>query len=146
MPAHIHPSLRWFNCESRPLFNGVVYPGSVSRTTQGPPRAQSPFARLRHYLHRRHVYCTASEGVTPPSSLIRTHASNQNPPYRFRFPYTEGLCRLLSAPAGSWPFPTLSLRSVYRCLDPYPATTYRCMCPFLPDRHRPLLRVKKIGS
>jgi len=25
-----------------------------------------------------------SEGVTPPSSLIRTHASDQNPPYRFR--------------------------------------------------------------
>ena len=26
----------------------------------------------------------SSEGVTPPSSLIRTHASDQNPPYRFR--------------------------------------------------------------
>ena len=56
------------------------------------------------------------------------------------------LCRLRRAPAGSWPFPTLSLRSLYRCLDPYPATTSRCVCPLLPDGHRPLLRVKKIGS
>jgi len=80
MPAHVHPSLRWFTCGSRPLFNGIVSPGSVSRTIQGPPRAQSPFARCRRYLHRRHK---TSEGVTPPSSLIRTHAPDQNPPALF---------------------------------------------------------------
>lgn len=61
-------------------------------------------------------------------------------------PISSGLCRLPRAPAGRWPFPTLSPRSVYRCLDPYPATIHRCICPFLPDGHRPLLRVKKIGS
>ena len=55
MLAHIHPSLRWFTCEYRPLFNGLAYPGSPSRTIQGPPRAQSPFARWRRYLHRRDV-------------------------------------------------------------------------------------------
>ena len=56
MLTHIHPSLRWFTCESRSIFNGIVYPGSVSRTSQDPPRAQSPFARWRRYLHRRDVH------------------------------------------------------------------------------------------
>ena len=83
MPAHIHPYLQWFTCESRPLFDGLVYPGTESRTSQGPPRAQSPFARWRRYLHRRAVQRTTSEGVTPPSSLLRTHAPHQNPPVLF---------------------------------------------------------------
>jgi hypothetical protein len=86
MLAHIHPSLQWFACKARPFFNGLVYPGSVSRTIQGPPRAQSPFARWRRYLQRRNVYCIASEGITPPSSLLRTHAPDQNPPLLFGFP------------------------------------------------------------
>ena len=42
------------------------------------------------------------------------------------FPISTGLRRLLRAPAGRWSFPTLSLRSLYRRLDPYPATTQRC--------------------
>ena len=83
MPAHIHPYLQWFTCETRPVFNGLVYPGSVSRPSQGPPRAQSPFARWRRYLNRRGVSRTKSEGVTPPSSLLWTHATGQNPPVLF---------------------------------------------------------------
>ena len=83
MLAHIHPSHQWFACESRSLFNGLVHPGSVSRTIQGPPRAQSPFARWKRYPHRRDVYRSTSEGVTPPSSLLRTHAPDQNPPSVF---------------------------------------------------------------
>ena len=59
---------------------------------------------------------------------------------------SAGLCRLLRAPAGGWPFPTLSLRSLHRRLDPYPATPERCSRPLLPARHRPPLRVKRIGS
>ncbi len=86
MLAHIRPSLQWFTCEHRPLFNESFSPGSVSRTIQGPPRAQSPFARSRCYLDRRDLACIASEGVTPPSSLIRTHAPDQNPPTDFGLP------------------------------------------------------------
>jgi hypothetical protein len=98
MLAHIHPSLRWFACEDRPILNGIVHPGSVSRTTQGPPRAQSPFARSRCYLDRRDLSCIASEGITPPSSLIRTHAPDQNPPTGFSFPIQRvfaGCCQAL---------------------------------------------------
>ena len=83
MLAHIHPFLQRFACEHRPIFNGIVIPGSVSRTIQGPPCAQSPFARLRRYPFRRDVFCITSEGVTPPSLLLRTHAPDQNPPILF---------------------------------------------------------------
>ena len=58
-------------------------------------------------------------------------------------PISAGPCRLLRAPAGRWSFPTLSLRSLYRCLDPYPVTALRCSCPFLPGSHRPHLTCKK---
>ena len=120
MPAHIHPYLQWFACEHRPIFNGLVYPGTVSRSSQGPPRAQSPFARSRCYLFRRNVTCITSEGITPPSSLLWTHATDQIPPADFSFLYTAGLCRLLPVPAGRWSFPMLSLQSLHGCLDPYP--------------------------
>jgi hypothetical protein len=55
MPAHMRPYLQWFTCEHRPLFNESFSPGSVSRTIQDPPRAQSPFARSRCYLNRRNL-------------------------------------------------------------------------------------------
>ena len=132
MLDHIHPSLRRFACKARPILNGLVTPGSVSRTIQGPPRVQSPFARLRRYLFRRDVFCTSSEGVTPPSSLLRTHAPVQYSPVLFGSPYSTGLCRLSPAPAGLWSFPTLSLQSLPRCLDPYPAAFSGCLCSFLP--------------
>jgi len=46
-------------------------------------------------------------------------------------PRTAGPCRLLPAPAGRWPFPTLSLRPLRRRPDPYPAALLGCSCPFL---------------
>ena len=106
-------------------------------TIQGPPRAQSPFARLRRYLFRRDVFCITSEGVTPPSSLLRTHAPDQSPPVLFGSPYSTGLCRLSPVPAGYWPFPTLSLQSLHRCLDPYPGMPLWCPRPFLPRELQP---------
>ena len=146
MLAHIHPYPQWFACEHRPLLNGLVNPGSVSRTSQGPPRAQSPFARSRCYLSRRNVLCIASEGITPPSSLIWTHATDQVPPAVFSLLYTTGLCRLLPAPAGKWSLPTLSLQSLHRCLDPYPEVPLRCFCPFLPGELQPHQRCTKFGT
>ena len=102
MLVHIPPILQRFACEHRPIFNGLAAPGSVSRTIPGPPRAQSPFARLRRYPSRRDVSSMTSEGVTPPSLLLRTHAPDQNPPVLFGFPYSTGPCRLLPVPAGRW--------------------------------------------
>ena len=120
MLAHIRPFLQWFACKTRPIFNGIVVPGSVSRTIQGPPRAQSPFARLRRYLSRRNVFCISSEGVTPPSSLLRTHAPVQCPPILFGSPYSTGLCRLSPVPAAHWTFPVLSPQIFPQVSGPLP--------------------------
>ena len=84
--------------------------------------------------------------ITPPSSLLRTHAPDQKPPTDFSFPYTVGLCRLSLIPAGRWPFPTLSPQSLYRCLDPYPAASLRCTYPFLLEGLRPHLRQQRFGT
>ena len=146
MPAHLHPFLQWFACKTRPIFNGLATPGSVSRTIQGPPRAQSPFARLGRCPFRRDVFCITSEGVTPPSSLLRTHAPDPIPPVLFGSPYSTGLCRLLPVPAGRWPFPTLSLQSLHRCLDPYPGMPLRCPRPFLPGKLQPQPRCTYFGA
>jgi len=52
MLTHIHPSRLWFTCETMPIFNDTAYPGPESGAGQGPPGAQSPFARNRCYLLR----------------------------------------------------------------------------------------------
>ena len=146
MLAHIHPFLQGFACKTRPVFNGLVAPDSASRTIQGPPRAQSPFAQLRRYPFRRDVFCITSEGVTPPSLLLRTHAPDQNPPILFGSPYSTGPCRLSPVPAGWWSFPTLSLQSIHRCLDPYPGMPLWCPRPFLPRELQPHPRCTDFGA
>jgi hypothetical protein len=108
------------------------------------PRASLP-GRWRYLLPEQRR-STVSAGITRPSSLLSAHAPDQTPPADFGVPRSTGPCRLLRAPAGGWPFPTLSLRSLHRRLGPYPATPERCVCPLLPARHRPPLRVKRIGS
>ncbi len=146
MLAHMHPFLQGFACKTRPVFNGFIAPGPASSTIQGPPRAQSPFARLRRYPFRRDVFCITSEGVTPPSSLLRTHAPDQNPPILFGSPYSTGPCRLSPAPAGWWSFPTLSLQSIHRCLDSYPGMPLWCPRPFLPRELQPHPRCTDFGA
>ncbi len=47
---------------------------------------------------------------------------------------------------GRWPFPTLSLQSLRRCLDPYPAVSSKCSCSLLPWRQRPHLRRHRFGT
>ena len=61
-------------------------------------------------------------------------------------PCAAGLCRLRSAPAGMSTFPTLSLQSLLRRLDPYPAAFLRCTYPFLPQGHRPHVRNDTFGT
>ncbi len=104
------------------------------------PRVPLP----RHGVTSAGVMCaTTSSGVTPSSSLIRTHASNHPPRPDFSCsPYTERPCRLLSAPAGEWSFPTLSLCSPSRMNAPVPRWLPWCSCPFLPMGHRPSSRGK----
>jgi len=78
-----------------------------------------------------------SEDVTLPSQLIRTHAPDRIPLNASVFPCTLGLCRLLPVPAGKRSFPTLSLQSLHRCLDPYSVVSPECTYPLLPREHWP---------
>src|SRR3989339_260801 len=54
----------------------------------------------------------------------------------FRFPYKDGLCRLLLPPAEPETFPTLSLQSLCSRMDPYPVVPLRCIYPLLRREHR----------
>ena len=50
---------------------GFIKPAAIQPRT--PPSVQSPFAQLRCYLRWEDVSAISSEGVTPPSSLLRAH-------------------------------------------------------------------------
>jgi len=52
-------------------------------------------------------------------------------------PYTDSPCRLLSAPAGRWFLPMLSLHSFLWLNAPVPRCLPWCICLFLPIGHRP---------
>jgi hypothetical protein len=47
---------------------------------------------------RRYGFCITSEGITPHSSLIRTHASDQIPPTGFGCPYSTGSLQVVVSP------------------------------------------------
>ena len=100
-----------------------------------PPSARSPFARSGCYP-RRGGLKAAWRGVTPSSSYGLMRQTIPLPAPRLE-PCARGPCRLSPVPAGRWPFPTLSLRPLCRCSDPYPAALPGCTCPFLHRGHRP---------
>jgi hypothetical protein len=88
----------------------------------------------------------SSAGFTPPSSLLRTHAPIRNPPHASVTPRAQGLCRLLSAPAGSRTFPALSLRIFPHVLGPLPRWLLCCTYPFLHTKQRPSPRKHWLGA
>ena len=135
MLTHIHPVQRRFIIRLSPRFAVMACPAQCPGPTWGPPSAQSPFARAGRYPSRRGV--DHHVGKRYPSFIAHTDPCvKPNPSRRLQFPLPTSLCRLPSAPAGRWPFPVLSLQSLLRCLDPYPAALLRCFRPFLPGEHR----------
>jgi hypothetical protein len=61
-------------------------------------------------------------------------------------PRSSSLCRLLPAPAGCWPFPTLSLQVFPWMPGPIPRRLLRCLYPFLPRGLRPSPLSDRVGS
>ena len=110
-----------------------------------PAMAESPFALSGYYPSRSRLQA-AWAGVTRPSSLLRTHAPDRDAPWAFALARSLGLRRLLRAPAANRPFPTLSLQSLSRRLDPYPAVMSRCFSSFLPKTQRPHITRDTFGS
>jgi hypothetical protein len=82
--------------------------------------------------------------------LVLAHTGScarPSPSPRLRsFRCTRGPRRLSPDPAGRWPFPTLSLQSVRRRSDPYPAAFLGCSCPFLLRGHRPRATGNALGT
>ena len=111
-----------------------------------PPGAQSPFARreaLPPAVWRPAPHQRALPLLHRSYGLMR---QTKSLPPALDLPPPVGLCRLSPVPAGRWPFPTLSLQSLRRCLDPYPVVFSRCTCSFLPGRQRPHVRTKTFGT
>ena len=60
-----------------------------------------------------------------------------NPSRRLGGPSYAGSLQVVASPCWGMALPTLSLQSLRRRLDPYPAASLECTCPFLPREHRP---------
>ena len=153
MLTHVHPFRRWFTCRTSSQIMGSGSPSSKSGPVPEPPSAQSPLP-ASGVTSGSELSCISSEGVTPPSSLIRLMRQTKFLLPTSVVPSSAGLCRLRSAPAGRWPFPTLSPQSVLRRLDPYPAAS-PWACSFcsptyfkdtFPKGHRPHHRGAKFGT
>jgi hypothetical protein len=66
----------WFACSLASWTCSWRYAGFIKPTAirpRKPPSVLSPFAQLRCYLRWGDVNAISSEGVTPPSSLLRAH-------------------------------------------------------------------------
>src|SRR6266849_5515579 len=64
LPSASPPELSW-------RYAGFIKPAAIRPSK--PPSVLSPFAQLRCYLRWGNVSAISSEGVTPPSSLLRAH-------------------------------------------------------------------------
>ena len=98
------------------------------------------------YLSRRNL--SRPLGRHYPAFIAPTGScANPKPSHRLRTsPWSAGLCRLLSAPAGSRTFPALSLRIFLCVLEPLPRLLPWCTCPFLPTGLRPCRRSDPLGA
>ena len=149
MHAHIHSLPIWFTLT---IARGSVYQRlrvqcpSIGVILTGDHCTESPFASSGCYPSECHISCDIDRRYS--TLLAHTGSCARPKPSRNLglSPCATSLCRLLRAPAGSWPFPTLSPQSLYGCLDPYPAALLRCSRSFLPGKHRPHLSQKRFGA
>ena len=120
-----------------PAFMARLLPALRPGPPQGPPGAQRSFARSRCYLSRGGV-SHHLKGHYPFFIAHMTSCDRPKPSHRLRsLPWSAGPCRLLPAPAGRWPFPTLSPHVFPWMLGPLSRRFVRCSYPFLPPQHRP---------
>jgi hypothetical protein len=117
------------------------YAGFIKPTAIRPrkaPSVLSPFAQLRCYLRWGDVSTISSEGVTPPSSLLRAHVPLPLGSLLLRHLASFGESgRLYAAPAAHGSFPTLSLKVFSQMLDPMPRRYTVRSHLFLTRCHRP---------
>ncbi len=148
MLTHVHPSpLRFASRTRLGLSKPILNRHNVrDRLRPSPPSVQSPFAHPRCYLRwgdvSHHLRGRYPSFIAHTGSCVRPHPSR-----RLRsLPWSAGLCRLPSAPAGRWPFPTLFPRIFLYVQGPLPRRLLWCTHPFLPTRHRPSQRRHPVGA
>src|SRR5271157_4102962 len=102
-----------------------------------PPSVQSPFADIGDAVIGE-SYFLSSEGVAPPSSLLRTHAPVPLVLLSFGLSFVRGVfagCYQPLLPAG--PSRRYLCESFLGCLVPCHGGPTGCACLFLPRCHRP---------
>jgi hypothetical protein len=97
------------------------------------PKAQSPFAHLWRYLRWCDVWHHIGERYLSFFAHMDSCASPTPSACLWSTPWSGGLCRLRSAPAGHGTFPTLFCKSVSMCLDPYPGCSWSAFARFFPQ-------------
>jgi hypothetical protein len=95
------------------------------------PRAPLPARGITSHAMASH---TMSEGITPPSQLLRAHAPDHNPPPKFRAPHLypvvfAGCCQPL---LGDGPSRRSLRESVSACLALYPGASPGAHTRFFP--------------
>lgn len=135
--AGIHRAQRWFTHRLVPASRCDVLSAQSPSANLGPPSAQSPFASRRRYRCEGDIVCLLEERY--PFVVARTGSCAR--PVALHpasaAPRSVGLCRLLPAPAGHRPFPTLSLPILPCVSGPLPRRLPGCTCPLLPPGHWP---------
>jgi hypothetical protein len=141
----IHPATLVYP-RTRPRFERSVISALCPSAALGPPSAQSPFAAWRCYRHAGDVEHLLVERyshfIAPTGSCARPVAL----PAASASPRTPGLCRLLSAPAGHRPFPSLSLPILPCVSGPLLRLLPGCTCPLLPPGLWPSPEKHRVGA
>jgi hypothetical protein len=120
----------------RPSMSGYSWSGQVPRV---PLHAQG----VTSYVM---VSRTMSVGITPLSSLVRTHAPVLNPPTASVVPSDSGSVQVAVSPCWEEDLPDVVLHICPCVLGPLPRQLVECIYPFLPPRHRPSPRSDRVGA
>jgi hypothetical protein len=140
--THIHPSRLQFTCRTRPIFNGAVIPAQSPGAAQGPPGAQSSFARTRRYLVRRGV--SHPVGGRYPSFIAHTSScarpNSSHCLWLSLLPWVFAGCRQSLLEDG--PSRRYLRKSFPRCLVPYPGASPGAHTRYFPGN----IGLRRLGS
>ena len=120
MLAHIHPSpfrFAYGPVSPEGLHSLALCPDAPSLETTKCPEPLCPIEALPR---SRDLSCIASEGATPPSSLLRTHAPDPHPPSSSTSVSSGGSLQVVTSPC--WMLALPDVVSACLSLDAWPHT------------------------
>ena len=117
MLTHVHPSRLRFTCRARPTTSGFLPSLVDPPKARQVPRAPLPATGVTSYGVTSRI---TSEGIAPPSSLIRAHAPDHNPPFNFAFGYFERSLQVAVSPCWKMALPGVISAILVWVLGPLP--------------------------